>query len=106
MKNDQEKLHKWYLKNKRPLPWRANKNPYFIWVSETMLQQTTTTAVIPFFNRFIKSFPTLSSLANAPTEDVVEAWAGLGYYSRARNLHKASKQLSVLKIFPKKLSLV
>ncbi len=100
MKRDQEKLHKWYLENKRPLPWRANKNPYYIWISETMLQQTTTTAVIPFFKRFIKRFPTLKALASANTEDVIEAWAGLGYYSRARNLHKASKLLNDLKKFP------
>jgi len=100
MEKDQEKLHSWYLKNKRPLPWRANKNPYYIWISETMLQQTTTTAVIPFFERFIKRFPTLKSLAQAVTEEVVEAWAGLGYYSRARNLHKAAIQLNDLKKFP------
>ncbi len=100
MTRDKKKLHTWYLENKRPLPWRENKNPYFIWISETMLQQTTTKAVIPFFNRFIKKFPTLKSLANATTEEVIEAWAGLGYYSRARNLHKAAIILNQKKQFP------
>jgi len=100
MKKDQKKLHSWYMENKRPLPWRANKNPYFIWISETMLQQTTTTAVIPFFKRFIKKFPTLKSLALANQEKVIEAWAGLGYYSRAHNLHKAAKLLNDKKKFP------
>ncbi len=101
IKKDQKSLHKWYLENKRPLPWRANRNPYFIWISETMLQQTTTTAVIPFFKNFITKFPTLKKLAQAPQEEVIEAWAGLGYYSRARNLHKAAKALALLKTFPK-----
>ena len=101
MSNTQEqKLFIWYENNKRDLPWRKNKNPYFIWISETMLQQTTTTAVIPYFHRFIKTFPTLESLANAKEADVLVAWSGLGYYSRARNLHKAAKQLHDLKSFP------
>jgi A/G-specific adenine glycosylase len=89
----ESKLYCWYNKNKRDLPWRRNKNPYFIWISETMLQQTTTTAVIPFFENFIQKFPTLATLAKAPQEDVIAAWAGLGYYSRARNLHKAAQLL-------------
>ena len=98
---DKNNLQTWYEKNKRPLPWRQNKNPYFIWISETMLQQTTTAAVVPFFERFISRFPTLNSLAHAKESEVVEAWAGLGYYSRARNLHKSSKILNELKEFPK-----
>ncbi len=89
----ENKLYNWYLKNKRDLPWRKNKNPYYIWISETMLQQTTTTAVIPYFEKFIKKFPTISKLALAKEPEVLSAWAGLGYYSRARNLHKAAKQL-------------
>lgn len=84
----------WYAENKRVLPWRANKNPYFIWVSEIMLQQTTVTAVVPFFDRFIAAFPTVESLAAAPQEKVLELWAGLGYYSRARNLHQTAKQIA------------
>lgn len=83
----------WYRHNRRELPWRANRDPYRIWISETMLQQTTTTAVIPFFERFVERFPTLSTLAQSPVEAVVEAWAGLGYYSRARNLHKSAQAL-------------
>lgn len=99
-KTQQKQLLDWYNINKRELPWRKNRNPYYIWISETMLQQTTTQAVIPYFKRFIQSFPSLDSLANAPESQVLENWAGLGYYSRARNLHKAAKILSPLKAFP------
>ena len=91
----------WYRQNKRALPWRASRDPYRIWISETMLQQTTTTAVIPFFERFVTRFPTLDALAEAPTEQVVEAWAGLGYYSRARNLHKSARALKERGGFPR-----
>jgi A/G-specific adenine glycosylase len=94
------RLVEWFRDNKRELPWRANRDPYRIWISETMLQQTTTTAVIPYFERFLKSFPTLSALARAPEAKVLEAWAGLGYYSRARNLHKAANELHQLRRFP------
>lgn len=90
----------WYKKNKRDLPWRANKDPYRIWLSEVMLQQTTVVAVIPYFEKFLAKFPTVHDLANAPESEVLEAWAGLGYYSRARNLHKAAKALSA-QGFPK-----
>jgi A/G-specific adenine glycosylase len=90
----------WYRQNKRELPWRQNRDPYRIWISETMLQQTTTTAVIPFFERFIKLFPDLNALAAAPVTAVVEAWAGLGYYSRARNLHKSAQALHARGGFP------
>lgn len=86
-------LVEWYRQNRRDLPWRANQDPYRIWISEVMLQQTTVTAVIPFFERFTKKLPTLQSLAEAPLETVYELWAGLGYYSRARNLHAASRRL-------------
>lgn len=86
-------LIKWYKQSCRSLPWRAEKNPYKIWISETMLQQTTSTAVIPFFERFVKKYPTLKSLAHADQEGVYEVWAGLGYYSRARNLLKAAKAM-------------
>jgi A/G-specific adenine glycosylase len=94
LKNDHKSLTQWYRENKRPLPWRQNKDPYRIWLSEVMLQQTTVVAVIPYFEKFIKTFPTVHDLAKAPETEVLEAWAGLGYYSRARNLHKAAKVLS------------
>lgn len=83
----------WYRQNRRDLPWRVNTDPYRIWLSEVMLQQTTVAAVIPFYERFTKALPTVKSLAEAPLERVYELWAGLGYYSRARNLHAASKLL-------------
>lgn len=82
------------------MPWRENKDPYRIWLSEVMLQQTTVAAVIPFYERFLKTFPKIENLAKAPEGEVLQAWAGLGYYSRARNLHKASKILAE-KGFPK-----
>jgi A/G-specific adenine glycosylase len=91
----------WYRANRRELPWRANQDPYRIWISETMLQQTTTTAVIPYFEKFVGLFPTLNSLAEAPVEHVLEAWAGLGYYSRARNLHKSAQALNARGGFPR-----
>lgn len=99
-KLDHQQLTRWYKKNLRHLPWRASKDPYKIWLSEVMLQQTTVVAVIPYFEKFISLFPTVDDLANAPENEVLEAWAGLGYYSRARNLHKAAKYLSE-KGFPK-----
>lgn len=99
-KSEVTKLGRWYEQNKRVLPWRKNKNPYFIWISEVMLQQTTVVAVIPYFERFIHKFPTVEALAQAPLEDVLESWSGLGYYSRARNLHK-SAQIIAEKGFPK-----
>ena len=91
----------WYEENKRPLPWRADRDAYRIWISETMLQQTTTTAVIPYFERFLTRFPTLQTLSDAPETAVLEAWAGLGYYSRARNLHKSARALHARGGFPR-----
>jgi A/G-specific adenine glycosylase len=96
----QSSLLDWYRQNRRELPWRENRDPYRIWISETMLQQTTTTAVIPYFIKFVCRFPTLESLAEASAQQVIEAWAGLGYYSRARNLHRASQILNELGAFP------
>ncbi len=90
----------WYAVHGRKLPWRQNKDPYRIWLSEVMLQQTTVTAVIPYFERFTERFPTLKDLANSSLENVLEFWAGLGYYSRARNLHKAAQSISAMKTFP------
>ena len=89
-----QKLTQWYESQKRPLPWRKNRDPYPIWISEIMLQQTTTKAVIDYFHRFINRFPDVKSLAEATIEDVYEQWAGLGYYSRARNIHKASQVIA------------
>lgn len=93
IERDSLALAQWYQANQRKLPWRESKNPYFIWISEVMLQQTTVAAVMPYFERFITKFPTLESLADSPIEDVLEMWSGLGYYSRARNLHKSAQGL-------------
>lgn len=81
----------WFSANKRAMPWRSNRTPYRVWISELMLQQTRVDQVIPYFNRFMKRFPSLKSLAEAPQEEVLKQWEGLGYYSRARNLHKAAQ---------------
>ncbi|WP_438347651.1 A/G-specific adenine glycosylase [Paenibacillus sp. FA6] len=88
-----ENLLEWYLENRRDLPWRRHRNPYYIWISEIMLQQTRVDTVIPYFNRFIERFPTVEDLANAPEQDVLKCWEGLGYYSRARNLQYAAQQV-------------
>lgn len=84
----------WYHKNKRDLPWRRTKDPYKIWVSEMMLQQTTVATVIPYFERWFNLFPTVNDLAKADIQDVLKAWQGLGYYARARNLHKAAQVIA------------
>lgn len=89
-------LLEWYQGQKRDLPWRRHRNPYYIWISEIMLQQTRVDTVIPYFIRFIERFPTVESLADAPEEDVLKCWEGLGYYSRARNLQHAAKQVKEL----------
>lgn len=83
----------WYAQHARVLPWRGNCNPYAIWVSEVMLQQTRVETVIPYFERWMSRFPDLASLAQASQQDVLAAWEGLGYYSRARNLHKAAQMI-------------
>ena len=88
-----QKLLAWYDENKRDLPWRRSKNPYHIWVSEIMLQQTRVDTVIPFYERFLEWFPTVESLANAPLERLLKAWEGLGYYSRVRNMQTAAQQI-------------
>lgn len=83
------------------LPWQHNTTPYSVWVSEIMLQQTQVTTVIPYYLRFIASFPTVETLASAPEDQVLQHWAGLGYYARARNLHHAAKQVAALGgVFP------
>lgn len=94
MRTDVKSLIAWYHGVRRDLPWRKNRDPYRIWISEVMLQQTTVAAVVPFYERFMKVFPNLKDLAQAPIEHVLENWAGLGYYSRARNLHRAAQELT------------
>jgi A/G-specific adenine glycosylase len=83
-------LVRWYLESRRDLPWRRTRDPYAIWVSETMLQQTRVDVVVPYYERFLARFPTASALAAAPIDDVLGLWAGLGYYRRARQLHAAA----------------
>jgi len=85
------KLLAWYDRSARVMPWRSNPSPYHTWVSEIMLQQTQVATVIPYFERWVERFPTLESLAEAELEEVLIMWEGLGYYSRARNLHKAAR---------------
>ena len=87
-----EPLLRWYDKNARDLPWRRTRDPYRVWVSEIMLQQTRVEAAIPYYERFLESFPTLQALADAPEERLLKLWEGLGYYSRARDLQKAARQ--------------
>lgn len=95
-----KKLATWYEKNARDLPWRHTRDPYAIWISEIMLQQTRVAAVIPYYERFLSRFPDVAALARAPETEVLTAWSGLGYYSRARNLHRASKEICALEAFP------
>jgi A/G-specific adenine glycosylase len=86
-------LLRWYDAERRDLPWRRTRDPYAIWISETMLQQTRVETVIPYYERFLKRFPNVDTLAAADMDDVLGAWAGLGYYSRARNLKAAAQAL-------------
>ena len=86
-----ERLLAWYDEHgRRDLPWQHPRSAYRAWVSEVMLQQTQVATVIPYFERFMRSFPDAAALADAPLDDVLEHWAGLGYYARARNLHRAA----------------
>jgi A/G-specific adenine glycosylase len=87
----QNQLLVWFRANARDLPWRNNRTPYRVWLSEMMLQQTQVETVIPYFERFLARFPTIDALAAAPIGDVLKLWEGLGYYARARNLHKAAQ---------------
>ena len=95
-------LLKWYGKHRRPFPWRRNPTPYRVWISEIMLQQTQAKSALPYFNRFLKRFPSIESLADATEEEILVHWSGLGYYSRARNLHKAARRIIQLHdgVFP------
>ena len=88
------KLLAWYCAHRRDLPWRVNHDFYRVWISEIMLQQTRVEAVIPYFERFLTRFPDPATLARAPESDVLAQWSGLGYYGRARNLHRAARQIA------------
>lgn len=94
------RLLDWFRQQQRDLPWRRTKDPYAVWVSEIMLQQTRVVAAIPFYERFLARFPTFEALALASEPDVLAAWAGLGYYYRARNLHSAAKEMGAAGAFP------
>ena len=87
------RLGRWYAAARRDLPWRRHSNPYAIWVSEVMLQQTQVKTVKPYYDRFMRLFPDVASLAEAPQQTVLKAWQGLGYYARARNLHRAARMV-------------
>ncbi len=91
MQHFSSRLLNWYNKNKRTLPWRGHRNEYAVWVSEIMLQQTRVETVIPYFKKWMKLFPNVRALAKASEREVLNVWEGLGYYSRARNFHKAAK---------------
>lgn len=98
-------LLEWYRRNRRVLPWRRDADPYRIWVSEVMLQQTTVKVVIPYYGAFLERFPTVSDLAAAREEDVLASWSGLGYYHRARNLHRGARHVTTVHAgrFPRSL---
>jgi A/G-specific adenine glycosylase len=93
LKQLRESLLSWFRTYQRDLPWRKNRDPYRIWISEIMLQQTRVAAVIPYYEKFLARFPDVESLAAAPHEEVLRLWSGLGYYRRARNLQKAAQQI-------------
>lgn len=100
-----DRLLEWYGTHARDLPWRSRPgdppaDPYRVWLSEVMLQQTTVAAVKPYFTAFLERWPDVAALATAPEEEVMAAWAGLGYYSRARNLVKASREVTARGGFP------
>ena len=86
-------IEEWYNKNRRELPWRDTKDPYKIWVSEIILQQTRVAQGMDYYQRFTDRFPDVSTLAEASEDEVLRMWQGLGYYSRARNMHKAARQI-------------
>jgi A/G-specific adenine glycosylase len=86
-----QRLLEWFVKNQRPMPWRDDPQPYYVWLSEVMLQQTQVETVIPYFQRFVQAFPDVQALAAAEQQTVLKRWEGLGYYARARHLHKAAQ---------------
>jgi A/G-specific adenine glycosylase len=90
---EMKRLHLWFKENQRDFPWRKEKSPYRVWVSEVMLQQTRASVVVPYFNRWMDAFPTVERLAAASLEQVIKMWEGLGYYSRARRLHQGAQEI-------------
>jgi A/G-specific adenine glycosylase len=96
----------WYARGHRDLPWRHSRDPYAIWVSEIMLQQTRAQAVIPYYRRFLERFPTVEALAAATEDDVLALWSGLGYYSRARNLRLAAQHIAAAGAFPREYAAI
>lgn len=94
--NFQKRLLTWFRAHQRDLPWRRSRDPYRVWVAEVMLQQTRIAAVRPYYRRFLRRFPRVESLARAKQEEALKLWSGLGYYSRARNLHRAAKEIVAL----------
>ncbi len=95
-----EPLLAWYHENARDLPWRKTEDPYCIWVSEIMLQQTRVAAVLGYYARFLEAFPSVEALASAPEDRLMKLWEGLGYYSRAKNLQKAARIVAEMGAFP------
>lgn len=93
-------LLRWYDRHRRDLPWRATRDPYAIWLSEVMSQQTQVHVVVPYWHRFLDRFPTVDDLAAAPVDDVLALWSGLGYYRRARQLHRAAREIAAAGAFP------
>ena len=91
LKKFQQRLLRWFRAHKRDLPWRASRDPYRVWIAEIMLQQTRIAAAIPYYERFLQRLPNVKSLARSPLVEVLKLWSGLGYYSRARNLHRAAR---------------
>jgi A/G-specific adenine glycosylase len=89
-----EEIQHWYKTRHRKLPWRETKDPYKIWVSEVMLQQTTVSAAIPYYIRWLRIFPDVETLSRASLQELLKAWEGLGYYQRVRNLHRAARIIS------------
>ncbi len=89
-----QRLLEWYANSHRPLPWKGEKNPYFIWLSEIILQQTRVEQGLPYFEKFKQAYPTVQDLADAPEDEVMKLWEGLGYYSRARNMHATAKWIA------------
>ena len=87
------KLLRWYDKHRRDLPWRRTRDPYAIWIAETMLQQTQVATVTPYYERFLRELPTLHALHRAPLRRVLALWSGLGYYRRAENLKKSAREI-------------
>ncbi len=93
MNNFSFKIVKWYDQNRRDFPWRKTKNPYHIWLSEIILQQTKTEQGLSYYKKFVSNYPTINDLANAQEQEILKLWQGLGYYSRARNLHQTAKHI-------------